>query len=110
MRITISKSRNGNSYYTTLKNNYNGVESKMYMSVQLPRDMKLEYGTYDVNCFLSCYKSNNGDVKPKLVVTSLKDKNLTSNEQVGVQVNEQVNNDPYAEFGEDINLDDNWLD
>ena len=113
MRLTISKSRNGNGYYTTLKNNYNGVESKMYISVQLPRDMELEFGTYDFNCFLSCYTGNDGIVKPKIVVTSLKD-NKSSSTKKNVQVSKEDNSpasDPYTEFGEEINIDnDNWLD
>ena len=115
MRITISKSRNGNGYYTALKNNYKGVESKMYMPVQLPREMELEFGTYDFICFLSCYTGNDGIVRPKIVLTSLKEKNIyttgqQNSGQVSTQVTEQVNNDPYAEFGKEINLDDNWLD
>lgn len=106
MKITISRNNKG-SYYTTLKNNYNGVESKMYMSVQLPRDMELEYGSYDVNCFLSCYTGNDGVVRPKIVVTGLKNKKT----DVDKKQTTEEEKDPFAEFGEEIDLsNDDWLD
>lgn len=110
MKITISRNNKG-SYYTTLKNNYNGVESKMYMSVQLPRDMELEYGSYDVNCFLSCYTGNDGVVRPKIVVTGLKDKNSAPKRKSSEKTEKKEEVDPFAEFGEEIDLsNDGWLD
>lgn len=73
MKITISKSKDGKSYYTKLKNKYNNEEYSMYLSVQLKQGLSLDYGTYDVDCFLSCYKSKDGSIKPKLVITGLKE-------------------------------------
>ena len=109
MKISISPSQNGNGYYTTIKNNYNGVESKMYMTVQLPRDLDLKYGIYNVNCFLSCYTGKDGVVKPKIVVTSLKEQSSQPGQMQNI--NNQPTSDPFAEFGEEVvNLDDNWLD
>lgn len=110
MKITVSRNNNG-SYYTILKNNYNGVESKMYMSVQLPRDMELEYGIYDVNCFLSCYTGNDGVVRPKIVVTGLKDNNSGQKRKSPEKTEKKEEVDPFAEFGEKLDLvDDDWLD
>ena len=87
MKITISKSKDGKGYYTKLKNKYNNEEYSMYLSVQLKQGLSLEYGTYDVDCFLSCYKSKDGSIKPKLVVTGLK-------EEV-----KQEQTDIYSQFG-----------
>lgn len=90
MKITISKSKDGKGYYTKLKNKYNNEEYSMYLSVQLKQGLSLEYGTYDVDCFLSCYKSKDGSIKPKLVITGLK-------EEV-----KQEQTDIYAQFGTTI--------
>lgn len=92
MKITISKSKDGKGYYTKLKNKYNNEEYSMYLSVQLKQGLNLEkdYGTYDVDCFLSCYKSKDGSIKPKLVITGLK-------EEV-----KQEQTDIYAQFGTTI--------
>ena len=107
MKIAISKSKNGNGYYTTLKNNYNGESHKMYMSVQLKKDIDLDYGIYDVDCFLSCYKSQNGEIKPKLVVTGIK--GLEAKKTNTEIVQEVMNNNVYEQFGEEISIDDNFL-
>ena len=91
MKITISKSKDGKGYYTKLKNKYNNEEYSMYLSVQLKQGLNLEkdYGTYDVDCFLSCYKSKDGSIKPKLVVTRLKEE---------VKQEQQEQTDIYAQF------------
>ena len=91
MKITISKSKDGKGYYTKLKNKYNNEEYSMYLSVQLKQGLSLEYGTYDVDCFLSCYKSKDGSIKPKLVITGLKQKEQT---------------DIYAQFGTTITAEE----
>lgn len=90
MKITISKSKDGKGYYTKLKNKYNNEEYSMYLSVQLKQGLSLDYGTYDVECFLSCYKSKDGSIKPKLVVTGLKEK---------VKQEQQEQTDIYSQFG-----------
>lgn len=94
MKITISKSKDGKGYYTKLKNKYNNEEYSMYLSVQLKQGLSLEYGTYDVDCFLSCYKSKDGSIKPKLVITGLK-------EDV-----KQEQTDIYAQFGTTITAEE----
>ena len=94
MKITISKSKDGKGYYTKLKNKYNNEEYSMYLSVQLKQGLSLEYGTYDVDCFLSCYKSKDGSIKPKLVITGLK-------EEV-----KQEQTDIYAQFGTTITAEE----
>lgn len=94
MKITISKSKDGKGYYTKLKNKYNNEEYSMYLSVQLKQGLSLDYGTYDVDCFLSCYKSKDGSIKPKLVITGLK-------EDV-----KQEQTDIYAQFGTTITAEE----
>lgn len=93
MKITISKSKDEKGYYTKLKNKYNNEEYSMYLSVQLKQGLTLEYGTYDVDCFLSCYKSKDGSIKPKLVVTGLKQE---------VKHEQQEQTDIYSQFGTTI--------
>lgn len=93
MKITISKSKDGKGYYTKLKNKYNNEEYSMYLSVQLKQGLSLDYGTYDVDCFLSCYKSKDGSIKPKLVVTGLKEE---------VKQEQQEQTDIYSQFGSTI--------
>lgn len=112
MKLAISKNREGSGYYTTLKNNYQGKESKMYMSVQLAKGLELEFGTYDVNCFLSCYTTKNGEVKPKIVVTGLKENNKQTVSQNSTQNSTQsdTQTDIYSEFGEEVVISDDWLD
>lgn len=104
MKISISKGKDGKGYYTTLKNKYNNEEFKTYMTVQLKKELgDIDYDVYDVDCFLSCYKTQSGEVKPKLVVTEIKGKPATTKEE----------NDPFADFGEQIQIDlddDNLLD
>ena len=106
MKINISKGKDNKGYYTTLKNKYNNEEFKTYMTVQLKKELgDIDYGVYDVNCFLSCYKTQSGEVKPKLVVTEIKGKPAITQEE--------TNSDPYADFGEQIQIDlddDNFLD
>lgn len=97
MKITISKSKDGKGYYTKLKNKYNNEEYSMYLSVQLKQGLSLEYGTYDVDCFLSCYKSKDGSIKPKLVVTGLKQK---------VKQEQQKQTDIYSQFGTTITAEE----
>lgn len=104
MKISISKGKDNKGYYTTIKNKYNNEEMKMYMTVQLKQGLgELDYGVYDVDCFLSCYKTQSGEVKPKLVVTEIKGKPATTKEETAY--------DPFANFGEQIqiDLDDNNL-
>ena len=101
MKISISKSKDGKGYYITLKNKYNNEELKTYMTVQLKKELgDIDYGVYDVNCFLSCYKTQNGEIKPKLVVTEIKGKPATTKES---------NEDIFADFGSEIDLNDNDL-
>ena len=97
MKINISKGKDNKSYYTTIKNKYNNEEMKMYMTVQLKQGLEVDYGVYDVNCFLSCYKTQNGEIKPKLVVTEIKGKPATTKEE--------NSNDPFELFGNEIEID-----
>lgn len=104
MKLTISKSKDNNGYYTTIKNSYNGEDMKMYMPVQLKKGLKLEFGTYDVNCFLSCYKTQNSEIKPKIVVTSLKeDKKEQPKEE---PKKEKLSDDIFSDFGNSIEITD----
>ncbi len=102
MKLVISKNKDGNGYYTKLSNEYNGKKSEMYLSLQLSKELgELEYGLYEVDGFLSCYTGKDG-VKPKLVIT----KATKIEKKAELVVDENVEIDSYAEFGEEITLTD----
>lgn len=99
MKLMISKSRDGNGYYTKVQNDYNGKHTEKYLSLQLPRGTDLEYGLYDVDGFLSTYEKKDGSVEFKLVITDVTQiqqyKETTPKEN-------NVPQDPFEEFGEHI--------
>lgn len=100
MKLVISKNKDGNGYYTKLSNEYNGKKSEMYLSLQLSKDLgELEYGLYEVDGFMSCYTAKDG-VKPKMIIT----KATKIEKKAELVVDEKVKNDPYAEFGEELEL------
>ena len=71
MKLVISKSKEGNGYYTKLKNDYNGKHIEKYLALQIPKGTDLEYGLYDVDGFLSPYERKDGTTEFKLVVTNI---------------------------------------
>ena len=102
MKLVISKNKEGNGYYTKLSNEYNGQKSEMYLSLQLGKGLgELEYGLYEIDGFMSCYTAKDG-VKPKMIIT----KATKVEKKAKLVVDEKVENDPYAEFGEELELTD----
>ena len=74
----FKKEINGKELYSTSisSKNQNGDWDKMYLSVQLPRNVVLENGT-DINItkgFLSFYKTNEGLPKIKVVIQEFQTK------------------------------------
>ena len=111
MKLAISKSKDNSSYYTTLKNNYNNEELKTYMTVQLAKNLNVDYGVYDVDCFLSCYKTKNGEVKPKIVVTEIKGREpIKDKTQSEILKDVMTDDDPFTTYGEQIEIGDDFLD
>ncbi len=111
MKLVISKNKEGNGYYTKLVNNYNNEKSEMYISIQLGKNVdELEYGLYEVDGFMSCYKGKDGSLKPKFVITSAKP--ITKYEKKEEKdINKKIHeNDPFEEMSEQIEIDDNFLD
>lgn len=110
--MVISKNKEGNGYYTKLSNEYNNQKSEMYMSLQIPKENNLEYGLYEVDGFLTCYTGKDGQVKPKFVVTNAIPTTKYEKKQKVEQPTEQPieENDPFEEFGENIDIDDNFLE
>ena len=99
------------------KNNFNGRDvfsttiqdkektAKTYLDIQFKKDNEpKQAGQIEIrDCFFSCYKSNE-ILKPKLVIMDYEF--IKANE-----VKEKVKSDPFAEFGDTLNLDeDNFLD
>ncbi len=68
-KLNVRKSEYG--WSTRIKNIQNDEEISMYMNIQFakcdaPTDEALQINVKD--CFMSCYKTNNEEVKPKLVI------------------------------------------
>ena len=91
MKLVISKSREGNGYYTKVQNDYNGKHTEKYLSLQLPKGTDVNYGIYDVDGFLSTYEKKDGNVEFKLVITD-----LTQIQQF--KEVEKTSNNPFKEF------------
>lgn len=100
MKILISKSREGNRYYTKAQNDYNGKHTEKYLSLQLPKGTDIDYGLYDVDGFLSTYEKNDGTVEFKLVITD-----LTQIQQFKEPQN--TSNNPFKDFGNSIKTESN---
>lgn len=99
MKLMISKSKDGNGYYTKLKNDYNGKHIEKYLTLQIPKGTELEYGLYETEGFLSPYQKKDGSVEFKLVVTSVfpvsKDtKKLGDNIKTQSKIGEQIEISP----------------
>ncbi len=43
MKLMISKSKDGNSYYSKITNDYNGKHTEKFLSLQIPKQNNLEY-------------------------------------------------------------------
>ncbi len=99
MKLLISKSRDGNGYYTKVQNDYNGKHTEKYLSIQLPRGTELEYGLYEVDGFLSTYEKKDGSAEFKLVVTDVRP--APKNEPSPMVV-KPTTTDPLEELGEHI--------
>ena len=99
MKLLISKSRDGNGYYTKVQNDYNGKHTEKYLSLQLPKGTEIEYGLYEVDGFLSTYEKKDGSVEFKLVVTDVRPapKNDSNSKEKNT-----LPKDPFEEFGEHI--------
>lgn len=107
MDLYIAKNKNG-FYYTTLKNEYKGKESKCTMTVQIPRSMTVEtYGLYRVSFMLSCFEDKNGVVRPQIVVLSLVNNSYDDKESRFVQTDSAINEYNNVEGGIDF---ENFID
>ena len=111
MKLVISKNKEGTGYYTKIVNDYNNERQEMYFTIALSKNVgELDYALYEVDGFLSCYKTKDGEVKPKLVITSAKPTKKFEEkvEQPKQETTEEY--DPFSEFGESIEISDNFLD
>jgi hypothetical protein len=110
MKLVISKNKEGNGYYSKIQNDYNGIHTEKILSIQVPKGNDLEYGLYEVDGFISTYQKKDGTTEFKFV---LKDAVPISNppKQKETKSEEQpIETDPFAEFGESIQIEDNMLD
>lgn len=105
MKLVISKNKDNTGYYSKIKNEYNNEKTEMYLSIQLGKNIgELEYGMYDIDGFMSCYKAKDGSVKPKLIITSAVPISNPTKKQETKAPN------PFEEFGNEIDINDNMLD
>jgi hypothetical protein len=110
MKLIISKNKEGNGYYSKIINKYNDKTNEYFLSIQLSKDIKeLEYGFYEVDGFMSCYKGKDGTIKPKFIVTSAKP--TTKYEKNNKITQDDLRqDDPFQEYGEQIEITDDMLD
>ena len=105
MKLMISKSKDGKSYYSKIQNDYMGKHTEKYLNLQIPKENNLEYGLYEVDGFISCYEKKDGTVEFKLVVTNA----VPTTKYEKKKVKEETT-DPFTEFGEEIDIEDNMLE
>lgn len=112
MKLVISKNKNGNGYYSKIQNNFNGIHTEKYLSLQLPKDIELKYGLYDVDGFLSTYKKKDETIEFKFVINSIeliKAYESEQQEQSSEEPKNSLNDDVFKDFGESIEIDDDSL-
>lgn len=105
MKLMISKSKDGNSYYSKITNDYNGKHTEKYLSLQIPKQNNLDFGLYDVDGFISCYEKKDGTTEFKFVVT-----NAVPTKKYEKKQAKKETTDPFTEFGKEIGIEDNMLD
>lgn len=94
----FKKELNGKELYSTTisSKNQNGEWDRMYLSVQLPRNVVLENGT-DINItkgFLSFYKNKDGLTMPKVVIQEFQTKEeMEEREAIINEQNYNINDD-----------------
>lgn len=105
MKLMISKNDKG--YYTKITNEYNNEKTELYLTIQLSKSLgELEYGLYEVDGFMSCFNSKDG-VKPKLILTSARKIEKKSNE---ITHNDLQDDDPFTQYAEQVEINDDMLD
>lgn len=69
-KLYIAKNKYG-YYYCKISNQHQKCD--LIMSVNLPKGVELaqNYGTFDCEYFVSCYKTKDGDIRPSIVVTKI---------------------------------------
>lgn len=105
MKLMISKSKDGKSYYSKIQNDYMGKHTEKYLNLQIPKENNLEYGLYEVDGFISCYEKKDGTVEFKFVVTNAVPTTKYEKKQV-----KKETTDIFTEFGEEIDIEDNMLE
>lgn len=109
MKLVISKNDNG--YYTKITNEYNNEKSEMYLTIQLSKSVsELEYGLYEVDGFMSCYKGKDGSVKPKLIITSAKPTTKNEKKSDTITHNDLQDDDPFTQYANEVEITDDMLD
>ena len=110
MKLIISKNKDNTGYYSKITNEYNNEKTEMYLSIQLGKNVgELEYGMYEVDGFISCYKGKDGSVKPKLIITSAKPTTKYEKKDT-IKTKEVETNDIFQDFGDSIEVTENLLD
>ncbi len=79
MRLRVYRNEyNGRYNYTTLAKNktQDGKELKVYVPVGFKHGTEPQVDSIDITpteWFMSCYEAKNGEIKPRIIVTSWKD-------------------------------------
>ena len=69
-KLYIARNKNG-KYYTKIVNKYAGAQK--FVSVTLPKGVELnaDYGSYDCEFYLSCYKNKENNAEINIMVTKI---------------------------------------
>ena len=69
-KLYIAKSRNGN-WYTKIVNKYQKCEKLVSVNLPINTTLNSNYGTYDCEYYLSCYKKKDGGTEVVINVTRI---------------------------------------
>ena len=110
MKLMISKSKDGKSYYSKIQNDYMGKHTEKYLNLQIPKENNLEYGLYEVDGFISCYEKKDGTTEFKFVVTNAVPTTKYEKKDNKVYAKDIDTSSVFEEFGEEIDINDQFLD
>jgi len=110
MKLMISKSQDGKSYYSKIQNDYMGKHTEKYLNLQIPKENNLEYGLYEVDGFISCYEKKDGTTEFKFVVTNAVPTTKYEKKDNKVYTKDMDTSSMFEKFGEEIDINDQLLD
>lgn len=95
-KLYISKNKYGKCY-TKIKNKYNNCEKIVPVNLPENTDLPKDYGYFDCDYFLTCFKKNTGEVEIAIKVTKIVGAdNYVANPDINPAGTKSLN--PYEEY------------